>query len=249
MRTARRVRSAAEAVDGPLVVVSTHLDDAVLSCGQLLAAHPGSTVVTVFAGLPGGASGAWDHRTTGLAEGAAAVAARRREDERALQRLDCRPVWLGLLDGQYTPGVPAGRRVDAVASALEAALAESPGRTMLAPLGLEHPDHAVVALACARLSRTGGSWWLYEDVPYRQHASLLASVRRTWKGLPDHRRQALTALRPHVTLGAPMPVRGDVERKLEALEHYRTQTPALAEGRTRYASDVRAAEVLRPVLR
>ena len=35
-----------------IVVVSPHLDDAVLGCSYLLAAHPGATVVTVFAGRP-----------------------------------------------------------------------------------------------------------------------------------------------------------------------------------------------------
>jgi LmbE family N-acetylglucosaminyl deacetylase len=33
-----------------LLVVSPHCDDAVLSCGSLLETHPGSAVVTVFAG-------------------------------------------------------------------------------------------------------------------------------------------------------------------------------------------------------
>src|SRR5689334_24193470 len=35
-----------------IVVVSPHMDDAVLGLAQLLAAHPGATVVTVFAGPP-----------------------------------------------------------------------------------------------------------------------------------------------------------------------------------------------------
>ena len=42
-------------IDGELervVVVSPHLDDAVLGCGRFLAVHPGATVVTVFAGNP-----------------------------------------------------------------------------------------------------------------------------------------------------------------------------------------------------
>ena len=34
------------------VLISPHLDDSVISCGQFLAAHPGTTVVTVFAGVP-----------------------------------------------------------------------------------------------------------------------------------------------------------------------------------------------------
>jgi LmbE family N-acetylglucosaminyl deacetylase len=32
-----------------LLVISPHLDDAVISCGSLLLAHPGATVVTLFA--------------------------------------------------------------------------------------------------------------------------------------------------------------------------------------------------------
>jgi len=35
-----------------MLVVSPHLDDAVLSCGRLLAGRPGSVVATVFAGVP-----------------------------------------------------------------------------------------------------------------------------------------------------------------------------------------------------
>src|SRR5260370_1341142 len=35
-----------------IVVVSPHLDDAVLGCSYLLAAHPGVVVVTAFAGRP-----------------------------------------------------------------------------------------------------------------------------------------------------------------------------------------------------
>ena len=35
-----------------MLVISPHLDDAVLSCGALLAAHRGAVVATVFAGVP-----------------------------------------------------------------------------------------------------------------------------------------------------------------------------------------------------
>ena len=35
-----------------IVVVSPHLDDAVLGCARFLSAHAGATVVTVFAGNP-----------------------------------------------------------------------------------------------------------------------------------------------------------------------------------------------------
>ena len=33
---------------GTLAVISPHLDDGVFACGEMLAAHPGSVVVTVF---------------------------------------------------------------------------------------------------------------------------------------------------------------------------------------------------------
>ena len=35
-----------------VVIVSPHLDDAVLGCANFMAAHRGATVVTVFAGNP-----------------------------------------------------------------------------------------------------------------------------------------------------------------------------------------------------
>lgn len=40
------------ATEDRLLVVSPHLDDAVLSCGCWLASRPGAAVVTVFAGRP-----------------------------------------------------------------------------------------------------------------------------------------------------------------------------------------------------
>lgn len=39
-------------IDGPLLVVSPHLDDGVLSLGGALLQRPSSVVVTVLAGLP-----------------------------------------------------------------------------------------------------------------------------------------------------------------------------------------------------
>ena len=36
----------------PVCVLSPHLDDAVFGCGELLAARPGSVVITIFAGAP-----------------------------------------------------------------------------------------------------------------------------------------------------------------------------------------------------
>ena len=81
------------------LVISPHLDDAVFSCGRLLAAAPGSIVVTVFAGIPPRDTPAppWDRRA-GFDRADEAMHARRDEDRRALARLDARPVWLDFLD-------------------------------------------------------------------------------------------------------------------------------------------------------
>jgi hypothetical protein len=82
------------------VVLSPHLDDAVLSTGMWLTNHPGSTVVTVCAGLPGPGIPAsnWD-KAGGFQDADEAVLARRQEDEAALQVLHADQYLLGFLDG------------------------------------------------------------------------------------------------------------------------------------------------------
>jgi len=164
-----------------MLVISPHLDDAVLSCGRLLAAHPGSTVLTVFAGAPPEARQLteWDRRC-GFAGAGEAIAARRREDEAALALLGATPHWLDFCDGQYhcTPNF------DELITALEAAMLDLLPDVVLYPLGLDHPDHVLVHDACAAALRalTGALAFAYEDVPYRarrgqlqQRLSALAS--------------------------------------------------------------------------
>ena len=123
---------------GPVVVVSPHLDDGVFGCGQLLAAHPGSVVVTVFAGRPPRYDGltAWD-AAAGFRPGDDVVGLRRDEDRAALALLRARPVWLDFRDAQYGDS-PS---VDAVSGALEAAIREVDAPSVFIPLGLFHSDH------------------------------------------------------------------------------------------------------------
>ena len=75
-------------IPASIIVISPHLDDAVFSCGNLIAASHAAMVVTVFAGEPAPAPGApeWD-LAAGFSSGAQAVRARRQEDGRALRRL------------------------------------------------------------------------------------------------------------------------------------------------------------------
>jgi LmbE family N-acetylglucosaminyl deacetylase len=87
-----------------LIVVSPHLDDAVLGCGHLLAQRPGAVVITVFAGRPPRRERVtpWD-AAAGFGPGDDVVGARRMEDRRALGALGARPLWLPFLDAQYGP--------------------------------------------------------------------------------------------------------------------------------------------------
>src|SRR5262249_20683360 len=69
-----------------VIVISPHPDDAVLSCGRFLAAHPGVQVVTVFAGVPArypDPPGRWTV-LSGFGAGDDVVRARRAEDDDAI---------------------------------------------------------------------------------------------------------------------------------------------------------------------
>src|SRR3954463_16054315 len=87
-----------------LAVVSPHFDDAVLSAGQLLAKHPGTTVITVMGGQR--ASGSYDEVSwwdalCGFQSGEDVVAARRIEDKAALDVVGAQQSWLDFADHQY----------------------------------------------------------------------------------------------------------------------------------------------------
>lgn len=151
----------------PVLVISPHLDDAVFGCGELLAARPGSVVVTVFAGAPTTYEtvAEWD-ALAGFRAGEDVIAARRAEDHDALGILDARPVWLDFRDSQYhcSPTVPE------IGDALERAIDESGLRAVFIPLGLFHSDHHLAhdaALAVLR-GRPDLLWFAYEEAMYRK---------------------------------------------------------------------------------
>jgi LmbE family N-acetylglucosaminyl deacetylase len=150
-----------------MAAVSPHLDDVVLSCAGLVAAHPGALVVTVTAGKPPAHPlTGWD-LACGFAQGDDAIGARRREDEEALHALGARPAWLDFLDRQYAGGsspAPA-----AVADAIEEVLARDGCDLVASPLGLQHPDHLATAAACFELAgrMPAMPWLVYEDAIYR----------------------------------------------------------------------------------
>ena len=151
---------------GKAVVVSPHLDDAVLSCADLLVRNPGTLVVTVFAGAPDESQPLtdWD-RLCGFATTAEAVALRKEEDAAALFLLEAMPRWLDFLDAQYGPRPALAR----VAEALAQAIGEHAPDAVLFPLGLFHSDHRLASDACLELcaGRSERHWIAYADALYR----------------------------------------------------------------------------------
>ena len=154
--------------DGPgYLFVSPHLDDAVLSCGRLMACHEGATVVTALAGSPA----SWDEVTgwdaeCGFAAGDNVVAARLSEDRAALGVLKSQQSTVDGLDDQYGP---QPGRSGIIRAGIESALAEIEPRNCAIPLGLQHPDHIEVrsvALLVAAHAQSPTVWTVYEDLPY-----------------------------------------------------------------------------------
>lgn len=153
-----------------LLVISPHLDDAVLSCGALLLAHPGATVATMFAASPDSYSDPLNEHDTdcGFQPGDDTMAVRREEDVRAMNRLGATSRWMPPYQNSHMArvdpiAVPPGA-VDAIVDVI----AEVQPTSVVAPLGLSHPDHqACHVSALAAYERAGSVPWLwYSDLPY-----------------------------------------------------------------------------------
>lgn len=203
------------AVGQPVLVISPHLDDAVFGCGELLAACPGSVVVTAMAGRPPQYAELtpWD-ALAGFQPGDDVVAARRVEDRAALAVLAARPVWLEFLDSQYRDSPT----IEALAVALDASLLEAGLATVVLPLGLFHSDHHLTHAAAIAVwrRRPDPSWFAYEDALYRK--------------VPDLGTARLQALQRDGVNATPVAVRhGDRrEVKRRAMQQYASQLRALA---------------------
>jgi LmbE family N-acetylglucosaminyl deacetylase len=156
-----------EIAPGPVVAVSPHLDDAVMSCGALLADRPGSSVITVFAGDAPVADELtdWDAEC-GFARGEEVVAIRRGEDASALRHVVARPRWLRFADAQYAPTPPLA----VLAQAIAESVADNGAAPVVAPLGLFHSDHIATSNAALRVAAADERrpWYIYVDAVYRR---------------------------------------------------------------------------------
>ncbi|RZT31367.1 PIG-L family deacetylase [Cupriavidus agavae] len=221
-------------IPGPLTVISPHLDDAVFSCGCLIAAATDPIVVTVLAGIPDARLDVpdWD-RAAGFDSVLHAVMHRRREDANSLAALGARPEWLDFLDGQYgktyTP--------DQLLGGLARSAALHRGGTVAVPMGLFHSDHILVAAACLRMHAMAQAmhathpvstmddsrgepaplpplqWIFYEDAIYRRLPGLVQRRLCAWL------QQGLVATPVTFALARHQPA------KARAVESYESQLP------------------------
>jgi len=160
----------------PIVVLSPHSDDGVLSLGASMArwARSGQRVelLTVFALDPDSttATGGWDRRAGFLTEGEAARA-RREEDRVACAVLGVTPRWLPFGSVDYDRQGSDAEVWGAVTDALDAA------DVVLVPgFPLSHPDHARLRTMAERLP--AGVRGVYAEQPYtfREHATPFVPV-------------------------------------------------------------------------
>jgi LmbE family N-acetylglucosaminyl deacetylase len=175
-----------------LLVVSPHLDDAVLSAGGLIAAaaslgHP-VVVATVFAGSPTAPVTSQFGRSLleawGLGE-ADPMAGRRAEDLRATAELGARAVHLPLLDALFRrdssgahlyedvtdvfSGFPArgDPAIESARTALDEIVGDVQPALVIGPMGIGgHVDHVLVRDVVAALRPQKSHLLSYEDLPY-----------------------------------------------------------------------------------
>lgn len=215
------------------VVISPHLDDAVLSCWLPITRGTVSRVVTVFAGIPpdGLPTSPWDS-LTGAVSSSARMRERRQEDRAALAPTACEVVHLDHLDSEYRQHTVDTSRLR---RDLERATRDA-GEVWL-PAGIGwHPDH-ITTRNVALLATGGRRQRLYAELPYAVMYGPPGSVRSEQAGpYLDVDRWIQAQLR----LGRLDPARlrprvdslrsEERQSKHRAIAAYATQLPALVVG-------------------
>lgn len=203
----------------PLVVVSPHLDDAVLGAGQFLAGYPGATILTVFAGMPPADAvlSTFDEKC-GFETPQGGMVARLVEDERALRLMaGAIPMGLSFVDHQYQPRTTED--VEQIAEQIAKTIADVGANRVVFPLGLDHPDHMATSDACLSLIANGhpAVFHLYEELPHRVERPESAFAR-----LAEVRGRGFTLELTFIGTGPR-------QQKQRALREYKSQRWALDE--------------------
>jgi LmbE family N-acetylglucosaminyl deacetylase len=211
----------------PALLLSPHLDDAVIDCFSVLTGSEPVQVVNVFAGIPEhGAIPSWD-RICGATNIAEHARERVAEDREALATFGLEPVDLPFLGENYRAGAPRPALQD-VADELAG---EVPAASrVLAPAMVGEPiaDHVFVRTLALAL---GIPVTLYADVPYAVQFGWphwVTGAERNPRVDVDVFWERFLAQIPG--LGQPRVVAlssDQAARKLETMRLYRTQFPGL----------------------
>lgn len=218
----------------PILVLSPHLDDAVLSTWSVIAGPHEVVVLNVFAGVPEqDFVPRWD-RLAGADDSTSHMEARLSEDRAALALAGRSAIYLPLLERHYRNGDPDGEQV---ATALRGAV---PAASLLfAPAGIGgHEDHVLVRDLAIELSRRIRlPLCLYAELPYAARFGWPSWV----SGAPPDPAVVVDVDWESALSGAPVARsalssrvrRLDDEQmsaKLAAMKRYRTQFPLLNQG-------------------
>jgi LmbE family N-acetylglucosaminyl deacetylase len=238
---ARRSLTAAEppqhhAIPDRLLIISPHLDDAVLSCWAVLARATPVDVLTVFAGAPVPAvRKSWDI-AMGFNDSAESLRVRLSEDAEAFAGTGHKRSHMALLDDQYLDGSRGPQDVEALAARLREWMSEGvggvaipagAGRVCRGPIerirrvttrlnrGYVHPDHVFVRQV------------VLETVPPHSAIELLAyeEVPYTWAGSSEPRLISVARAAGRGVVPLDLPV--DRAAKARRIGAYRSQTAGL----------------------
>ena len=212
----------------PPLLLSPHLDDAVLDCWSVLTAPGELNVVNVFAGVPPpGSTTRWD-RIVGASDSADLMRRRIEEDRAALERAGRAPVNLGFLEFQQRED----RREPPLAALDAAVVAAVPAASVLyapAVLGTPHPDHRRVRAYAHACAARGLPVELYADIPY----AVVYGWPHWVTGEPPDPHLDVDAYWAERPAGDPRVVtldRDQAAAKLAAMRAYATQFPSLDRG-------------------
>lgn len=225
-----------------VVVLSPHIDDAVLSCTGLLSALDKVAprlVVTLYCGNPEptnsrGEGGKGRQRKR---RGHAAPSIRRREDLAVMRYLECAWVHLGFAEAIYRRSPTTGRLIyrhprqkwtrpnvadtahmEELFLVLRRLTANMGPRLLVSPLGVGlHVDHRICALTALRLAGGQTRVLFYEDFPYVAGGGVGGAADDPLRALA---RLGLEPIRRHV-------VPANANRQIKALSLYPSQIEPL----------------------
>lgn len=145
-----------------VLVISAHLDDAILSAGQFIAGRGGDVdVFTVFSGVPKSETLLTPYdKSCGFKSSKQAMLVRRQEDIEACAILNANPIHSDHLDSQYTKQGNFDWLSD-----IKTLIGSNKYEMVIAPLGLRHDDHIVIANNVSMLNMD--NLYFYEDLPHR----------------------------------------------------------------------------------